>query len=79
MTRLAALAAVLGLSACLGPVEFHGWDPKQFQQAQCDAPEEEPAACHEKAKAACPAGYEIGERRDDETRADRFIIFRCKA
>lgn len=79
MMRLAVLALLFGLAACMGPVKFHGWDHEQFQQAECAGPEEEPAACHEKAKAACPAGYEIGERRDDETRIDRFIIFRCKA
>ncbi len=79
MLRLSALALLFGLAACMGPVRFHGWNPEEFQQAQCDAPDELPAACHDKAKTACPAGYEIGERRDDETRIDRFIIFRCKA
>ena len=76
--RFFALAALIPLAGCLGPAAIRGWAEPEYKFADC-AGAPSVAACHEKARALCPEGYQLAEERSDPAILRYSIIVRCGA
>lgn len=76
MPRLLALAAVLAVAAC-NPAGFRGWPDPPQKFADCSGAPNGIEACFERARALCPEGYQLAERRSDPGINRHQIIVRC--
>lgn len=75
-SRLFALAAVSALAAC-NPAAFRGWPDPPHKFADCSGAPTGLDACVEQARALCPEGYQLAERRSDPEISRHQIIVRC--
>lgn len=77
MLRLIPLAALAGLTGCLGPSEFRGWSEGPYQYTNCSGAPNGIAACFERAREKCPQGFQLAEMRSDPDINRHAIIVHC--